>query len=152
MARSGDRVERSSGAAPSRLQGGSDQNGPAPLRVRLEGVGTGPSILALAGELDLSTVPRVKGPLVEQLRERPGVIVDLTDLSFIDSSGIGILIQASRAFANGSQMHVVIGRGSQVERVFSIARIGQALPVFFDREQAVAALAGSPDGRPDAGA
>ena len=145
-------MERSSGAAPSRLQGGSDQSGPAPLRVRLEGVGTGPSILALAGELDLSTVPRVKGPLVEQLRERPGVIVDLTDLSFIDSSGIGILIQASRAFANGSQMHVVIGRGSQVERVFSIARIGQALPVFFDREQAVVALAGSPDGRPDAGA
>jgi anti-anti-sigma factor len=90
--------------------------------------------------------------LVEQLRERPGVIVDLTDLSFIDSSGIGILIHASRAFANGSRMHVVISSGSQVERVFSIARIGQALPVFFDREQAVAALAGSLDGRPDAGA
>ena len=94
----------------------------------------------------------MEGPLVEQLRERHGVIVDLTDLSFIDSSGIGILIQTSRAFADGSQMHVVIGRGSQVERVFSIARIGQALPVFFDREQAEAALDGSPDGRPDTGA
>lgn len=152
MARSGERVERSSGAAPSRLQGGSDPNGAAPLRVRIEGVGTGTSIVALAGELDLSTVPRMEALLVEQLRERSRVIVDLTELSFIDSSGIGILIQASRAFANGSQMHVVIGRGSQVERVFSIARIDQALPVFFDREQAEAALAGSPDCRPDAGA
>jgi hypothetical protein len=73
-------------------------------------------------------------------------------LSFIDSSGIGVLIQASRASSNGSRMHVVIGRGSLVERVFRIAGIGQALPVCFDREQAVTALAWSPDGRPDAGA
>jgi hypothetical protein len=49
-------------------------------------------------------------------------------------------------------MHVVIGRGSLVEQVFRIAGIGQALPVFFDREQAVTAPAGSPDDRPDAGA
>jgi hypothetical protein len=49
-------------------------------------------------------------------------------------------------------MHVVIGRGSQVERIFSIAGIGQGLLVFFDREQAVAALADNLDDRRDAGA
>jgi STAS domain len=48
------------------------------------------------------------------------VVVELTPLSFIDSSGVGFLIQAYRAFPNGSRMHVVIGRGSQVERVFGI--------------------------------
>jgi anti-anti-sigma factor len=80
------------------------------------------------------------------------VVVDLSGLSFIDSSGIGILIQASRAFSNGSRMHVVIERGSQVERVFSITGVGEAVPLFFDREQAVAALADDLDDRRDAGA
>jgi anti-anti-sigma factor len=94
----------------------------------------------------------MEAPLLEQLRARPGVVVDLSGLSFIDSSGIGILIQASRAFANGSRMHVVIEPGSHVERVFRIAGVGEAVPLFVDREQAVAALADNLDDRPDAGA
>jgi anti-sigma B factor antagonist len=152
MGRLGERVERSSGAAPSRHRAGSDQNGPAPLSVRIEDIGPGTSIVALVGELDLSTVPRMEAPLLEQLRASPGVVVDLSGLSFVDSSGIGILIQASRAVPNGSRMHVVIARGSQVERVFHIAGVGEAVPLFFDREQAVAALADNLDDRRDAGA
>jgi anti-sigma B factor antagonist len=152
MARLGERVERSSGAAPSRHRAGSGQNGPAPLSVRIEDTGPGNSIVALVGELDLSTVPRMEAPLLEQLRARPGVVVDLSGLSFVDSSGIGILIQASRDFPNGGRMHVVIERGSQVERVFQIAGVGEAVPLFFDREQAVAALADNLDDRRDAGA
>ena len=145
-------MERSSGAAPSRHRAGGDQNGPGPLSVRVEDIGPGTSIVALGGELDLSTVPRMEAPLLEQLQARPGVVVDLSGLSFVDSSGIGILIQASRAFANGSRMHVVIEAGSQVERVFRIAGVGEAVPLFVDREQAVAALADNLDDRRDVGA
>jgi Mor family transcriptional regulator len=39
-----------------------------------------------------------------------------------------------------------------VERVFRIAGVGEAVPLFVDREQAVAALADNLDDRPDAGA
>jgi hypothetical protein len=49
-------------------------------------------------------------------------------------------------------MHVVIEPGSHVERVFRIAGVGEAVPLFVDREQAVAALAHNLDDRPDAGA
>ncbi|MFL5907343.1 MAG: STAS domain-containing protein [Solirubrobacterales bacterium] len=100
----------------------------------------GPSVVSLAGELDLSTIPRLEGRLFEELRTRPGVVVDLTRLSFIDSSGIGLLIQAFRADGDRGGMCTVISPRSQVERVFALAGIDRALPVFQSREAALTAL------------
>lgn len=88
-------------------------------------------------------------PLLEQLEQRPAVLVDLSALSFIDSSGIGALIQAKRS-SNGVPINFVIGAGSQVERLFRIAGVDEALPLFTDREAAMAALA-SGHGRQDGG-
>jgi anti-anti-sigma factor len=143
MARIGERVERSSGAAPPPQPGGSDQNNSPTLRVHIED-SAGASIVALAGELDLSTIPRLEAPLLEQLGQRPAVMVDLSALTFIDSSGIGVLIQAFQA-ANGTRMSVLIGSDSHVERIFQIAGVSCALPVFSDREQALATLKNSGD-------
>jgi anti-sigma B factor antagonist len=132
-------VERSSGAAPPLNQGaGGPEKSPA-LTVRIETSANGSSVVALAGELDLSTIPRMEPALLEQIRQRTAVLVDLTGLSFIDSSGIGVLIQAFRE-SNGNPMHVVVGPGSQVEQVFQITGVNDAFPVFDDRELALAAL------------
>jgi anti-sigma B factor antagonist len=116
-----------------------------PLRVHVNRGDDGSSVLELAGELDLSTIARMEAPLLEQVRQRPAVVVDLSQLSFIDSSGIGVLIKAFQT-ANGTRMNVVIGRGSQVERVFRIAGIGHVLPVYFERDEALAAVAGGRSG------
>jgi anti-anti-sigma factor len=110
------------------------------LTVRIEDSPDGSSVVAIAGELDLSTIPKMQRPLFEQIAQRPAVLVDLSGLSFIDSSGIGVLIEACRC-ANGAPMHVLIGSGSQVERVFSITGVSAAMPVFSDRELALAELA-----------
>jgi anti-anti-sigma factor len=99
-------------------------------------------VVSLAGELDLSTVPRVEGQLFEQLRSHSGVVVDLTRLSFIDSSGIGLLIKAFRAIDEGGRLHTVIAPGSQVERVFRLAGIDRALPLFLEQTRALDSLNG----------
>jgi anti-anti-sigma factor len=134
-------VERSSGSAPPPQPGGSGRDGSDPFDVRIEDSREDASIVVIAGELDLSTIPRMEGPLFAQFGQRPAVLVDLTRLRFIDSSGIGVLIKAFQE-SNGTSMHVVIGPDSQVERVFRIAGVDEALPVFFDREAAFAALRG----------
>ncbi|HEY1238641.1 MAG TPA: STAS domain-containing protein [Solirubrobacterales bacterium] len=110
------------------------------LTVRIEDSPDGAAAVILSGELDLSTIPRMEGALLEQIRQRRAVLVDLSSLSFIDSSGIGALIQAGR-IANGTPISFLIGAGSQVDRVFGIAGVAQALPVFSDRDAALAALA-----------
>ena len=134
------RVERSSGAAPPPHAGGSVSNGPVALTVRIEDSPDGTAVVAIAGELDLSTIPRMQGPLFEQIAQRPAVLVDLTGLCFIDSSGIGCLIQACQG-ANGTPVNILIGPGSQIDRIFSIAGVSAAMPVFTDRMEALAELA-----------
>ena len=125
-------MERSSGAAPPRQL----------LTFEVEGADGDASIVSLAGELDLSTIPQVEKRLLDQLRSRTSVIVDLTKVTFIDSSGIALLIRADRATKDGVRLHTVISRGSQLDRVFEIAGIGRALPLHLDREAALAAVNG----------
>jgi anti-sigma B factor antagonist len=142
-------VERSSGAAPPRQPGGSDgpdaaetTNGQL-LRMRVGPEDQRISVLSLAGELDLSTIPMVERPLFKQLETHAAVLLDLTALSFIDSSGIGLLIKAFRAGedGDGGKLHTVIARDSQIERVFRLACIDRALPLYLDRKSALAAIA-----------
>jgi len=110
------------------------------LSVSVQEAGERASIVSLAGELDLSTIRQLEGRLFGELRKRAGVVVDLTELSFIDSSGIGLLIQAFRADGDHGGVYTVISRGSQVERVFRLAGIDRALPLFLSRQDAVDAV------------
>jgi anti-sigma B factor antagonist len=137
-------VERSSGAAPPLSSGGSGEpkNGQV-LTVRVEAVGPRASVVSLAGELDLSTIPNVEKQLFDQLRSHPAIVVDLTDVTFIDSSGIALLIQASRASGETGVLNTVVAEGSQVERVFRLAGIDRALPLFTQRALALEGLNGA---------
>ena len=99
-------------------------------------------MISLQGELDLGTIPRVEKHLFEEVRVNAGVIVDLTDVSFIDSSGIGLLIRALRSTEDAGAVHTVVAEGSQVDRVFSLAGIDRVLPIFTAREPALEALNG----------
>lgn len=103
----------------------------------------GVSVVSLAGELDLSTIPSVESRLFDQLRTQSGVVVDLTGLSFIDSSGIGLLIQAFRSTGDAGKLPIVIAAGSQVERVFRLVGIDRALPLFVERGRALDSLNGT---------
>ena len=137
-------MERSSGAAPPLPSGRRDRDNADfdLLSIDVEHPGDGVPILALAGELDLATIPKLEERLLEEMRAHRGLILDLTRLSFIDSSGIGLLIKAHRA-ANGGKLQTIVSRGSQVERIFNLAGIDRALPMSIDREAAIAALEGS---------
>jgi anti-sigma B factor antagonist len=124
----------------------SDPNTIAILKVHIESSSGDVSTVSLAGELDLSTIPRMEVPLLEQLEQRPAVLVDLSELEFIDSSGIGVLIRAFQG-ANGTPTGLLIAAGSAVDRTFRIAGISDALPVFTDRKHALAELSSRRNGR-----
>jgi anti-sigma B factor antagonist len=139
-------VERSSGAAPPLSSGGSGEPEDGEiLTARLEPVGANCAVVSLAGELDLNTIPRVEKQLFEQVQSKAAVVVDLSAVSFIDSSGIAMLIRAFRV-DDGGTLKTVIAEGSQVERVFRLAGIDRALPLFTDRSRAIDALEGPATG------
>jgi anti-sigma B factor antagonist len=124
-----------------------NQPKPAVLEVRVvEGLDD-VAVLEAEGELDLSSVPELRGPLFDRVEGGVRVVLDLSKVSFIDSSGIAVLVQAHREGSgdrsfngNGCLLHTVVAPGSQVARVFELATLDRALPVFADRAEAMSRL------------
>lgn len=69
--------------------------GTAPIRTQLADEGGVPVVLIM-GELDLSTVESVRSAMTPMLDAKPSrVIVDLTGLDFMDSSGIALMLSVA---------------------------------------------------------
>jgi anti-anti-sigma factor len=86
--------------------------------------------LRLTGELDFSNVKLLEGELdrIEQ-SDAKRLIVDLTGLEFIDSSGMASLIRASQRSAQDSnRLRMKRSDHQAVNRLFGLARIESWLP------------------------
>jgi anti-sigma B factor antagonist len=55
------------------------------------------AVIAAAGELDLATAPQLEEALLPRLREGGRVVLDLTGLEFMDSTGVQVIIAAHQA-------------------------------------------------------
>ena len=89
--------------------------------------------VALKGELDLSTVAKVQDELrrVEE-GEPPVMVLDLSRLTFLDSTGLRCLVTADER-AREAGRRVVIVRGPEpVQRVFTITRLEERLEMVDD--------------------
>ena len=90
------------------------------LRARIDDADNAP-VVTLTGELDLSTVPALRGCLAP-LEGR--VIVDLRGVSFLDSSGIGALVAARKALSNRGGDLTLRAPSSRVRRVLELTGLG----------------------------
>jgi anti-anti-sigma factor len=83
--------------------------------------------VSLAGELDLSTVPQVEGLLAD--RSGDGcVVLDLSRLAFIDSTGISLVLRAQAdSERDGWELKIVPGP-DEIQRVFRLVDLEERLP------------------------
>ncbi|MGP3963260.1 STAS domain-containing protein [Nonomuraea sp. 3N208] len=100
----------------------------------------GTSLIAVGGEADLTT----SGQLADYINRirRPGdhMVFDLTELSFLDCSGLRVLISSARqAAAEDAGVRLAGARGAPA-RLLEIVRIHALLPVYNTVEQALAAV------------
>ena len=81
-----------------------------------------------AGELDIGTAPRLERALLEGRRAGDRVVLDLSGLQFIDSTGLRVIVQAVEAARRG-RWELRLRQGPRaVRRVFEIAGVVDALP------------------------
>ncbi|HEX5261587.1 MAG TPA: STAS domain-containing protein [Gaiellales bacterium] len=109
--------------------------------IQLEPDPRGLVVVALAGEHDLSSAEALRESLVEAARS-PGMVVDLDMAEFVDSSILGVLVQAFRdARESGRGFVLVMGdqTPAPVRRVVSLTRLDHVLPTLPDRQAALAA-------------
>lgn len=84
-------------------------------------------LVAAAGEIDISTVSRLRGVLGPLTAGGLRVIVDLDQVSFVDASGLGALVGASaRAAAAGGSLHVTAAT-PRVRRLLAVTGLDRHL-------------------------
>lgn len=116
-----------------------------PFDVSTEIVG-GLTVLRVSGELDAADVPILRLPLSIGIASADGVVVDLSDCEFIDSSGIAAIVEAWRG-PNGPESRgrlVLSGPSGQVDRIVRITGLDAEITIFDGVDEALAELA--PDG------
>jgi anti-sigma B factor antagonist len=93
------------------------------------------AVVSLEGELDLATAPRLREELASLAEQADSVIVvDLTNLAFIDSTGLSVLVMAlNRSQACGGS--IVLRNPSQ--SVMRILEITGLVSIFGIEEQSV---------------
>jgi anti-sigma B factor antagonist len=122
------------------------QQGPADtpiFQIASERDSDGVFIVHVSGELDISHEEELRAELNRGVAENNGgIVVDLTDCEFIDSSGVRALLLGREAQReNGSEGRLVIASGStQIVRILSVMGVDEAIPVRPTVEEAIAEL------------
>lgn len=89
--------------------------------------------VVLRGELDLSTVEKVESELgAVDARDEKLVVLDLSGLSFLDSTGLRLMVTANQRAQEGGRRLVIVKGPEPVQRVFSITKLDETLDMVDD--------------------
>lgn len=95
-------------------------------------------VVSVRGEVDNDTAPQLRDALSGAFGERvPRVVVDLSETDFLDSSGLGALVGASKEHADGGVLVLVCPKPN-LRKLFEISRLDEVLPVYPDLPAALA--------------
>lgn len=96
-------------------------------------------VARVAGELDISNAETTGGELERAVpRASRGLVLDFSELTFLDSSGVSMLFALARRLGSHRQeLRVVAPAGHAVARVLEIVELGSAAPVHDTVDDAV---------------
>ena len=85
--------------------------------------------LILAGDIDLEVTPEIKTQLSSQLEDAASLTIDASNISYLDSSGVSILVIAMQ---NSKQKQIVFSISNisdEAMRVLQLAKLEKILPI-----------------------
>lgn len=99
-------------------------------------------VVQVVGEVDVYTAPRLKDKLLQVERDDVHqVVVDLSQVGFIDSVGLGVLIGALRRARAGGGTLVLAAPNTRIRRILDITGLSSAFIVVQSVQEGMDALA-----------
>ncbi|GIW73911.1 MAG: anti-sigma factor antagonist [Phycisphaerales bacterium] len=98
------------------------------------------AVVALAGEVDAQRAPDLQVSLQEaiaRLRGQGGLVVDLSGVDYMDSSGVATLVRALQLTRKKGLKLVLCGLQDRVRSIVEIARLDSVFCIVPDRAQAL---------------
>lgn len=96
-------------------------------------------VVALSGELDAYDAPALRDSFATLARDHPGatVVLDLTVVSFLDSTALGTIVGLLRRVREGGGELRVVLPETPARRIFEVTALEQALDVWPTRADAL---------------
>src|SRR6266567_2327217 len=113
------------------------EGGTVPISVRRVNTTT---IFDIAGDIDLSNSPEVRGILLRELRDSrvPRVLMNLSKVRYIDSSGVASLVEGLKASRDLGSRFILVGLSTSTRDVLQLSRLIKVFEVYDNEEQAMA--------------
>jgi anti-sigma B factor antagonist len=107
-------------------------------------------LIAVRGEVHVSTAPEFSERLNDAIATgKTGVVIDMTDVEFIDSTGLSVLLNALRRVTRQQGSLALVVSNPTVLRLFEITRLDSTFDIHGTREQAIETARGGYAGAPD---
>jgi anti-anti-sigma factor len=101
-------------------------------------------VVAITGELDMAAAPSFEQALFDTVASSEPTILDLSEVSFMDSTAIGAMLAVRRqAELKPGRFAVVCAPGSEIERTLLVMGLDTSFTIVQSRGRAAAELAGA---------
>jgi anti-sigma B factor antagonist len=91
------------------------------------------------GDIDLSRAPSLRQQISEVQKVNPGrLIIDLSEVPYMDSSGVATLVEAMQVARRRNQKLILCSPQEKVKAIFEIARLDMVFKIVSSRDEAVA--------------
>lgn len=89
----------------------------------------GATIVSFKGDVDLQSSPEARKVLLEAVARGAGVLVDLSSVDYIDSSGVASLVESYQKARKQSQGYALVSVSEGALRVLELARLDKVFTV-----------------------
>jgi anti-sigma B factor antagonist len=122
------------------------------FHVKLEKPGDEIAVIELAGGVDIYSAPRFKEVLLQGIDDGARqVIVDLTNVTFIDSTGLGVLVSGAKRVRSQGVSFAIVSSTQSIMSIFEITGLDRLYSIYATRKEALRAATGQAAADDEAG-
>lgn len=98
------------------------------------------TIFDISGDIDLANSPAVRKALLQEVRENhtPRVVMNLSKVRYIDSSGVASLVEGLKASRDLGLRFILFGLSTSAREVLQLSRLLRIFEVYDNEDQALA--------------
>ncbi|MGQ9496960.1 MAG: STAS domain-containing protein [Desulfotomaculales bacterium] len=99
-------------------------------------------VVRLKGEIDLNTCDVLRSELdrLLKLHNSPHLVLNLGDVVFVDSSGLGVILGRYRQLTEANKRLAIVGLQPQVKRAFELSGLLRVIRLYASEDEAVAGV------------
>jgi anti-sigma B factor antagonist len=98
------------------------------------------TIFDLSGDIDFANSPNVRDSVLREIRESrtPRVVVNLSQVRYMDSSGVASLVEGLKASRDLGSRFILVGLTTSTREVLQLSRLIKVFEIYDNEQQAIA--------------